>query len=56
MWFLVVSHPTIHMEKLNNNVFMDFHETVSWVEVGVIKSDHKIKIWLKSDKNNRHFT
>jgi len=44
------------MEKLNNNVFMDFREFVCWVGMGMIKSDQKIKIWLKSDKNNRHFT
>jgi hypothetical protein len=43
------------MEKLNN-VFMDFRETVFWVGVGAIKSDQTIKKWLKSDKNNRHFT
>jgi len=55
-WFLVVSHPPIYVEKPNNNVFTDFYETVIWVGVGVIKSDQKIKIWLKSDKNNRRFT
>jgi hypothetical protein len=52
--FVTSTHLPIRMEKLNNHVSMDFCKTVYWVEV--IKSVQKIKIWLKSDTNNRHFT
>jgi hypothetical protein len=48
--FVTSTHLPIHMEKFNNNVSMDLHETVCRVGVGVIKSVQKIKIWLKSDK------
>jgi len=33
---------------------MDFHEILYWVTT--LNSVYKIKVWLKSGKNNRHFS
>jgi len=43
LFYFSSTHLPIHMEKLNNNGFIDFRETVCWVGVGVIKSFQKIK-------------